>query len=420
MVMSAIHWSINSIYECENKGQLIKYYHRSLGSHPKTTLMAAAKAGYLKGLPGLTAEAIGKFIKIEEATEAGHMRQMPRGTRSTSRPTNRGRPSTKGEILAEERAEAIEDAITIPQQEPNNAKTMLVYFTVKLAEGWMASDQTGAFPRVSNRGNKYIAIFYVYDPNFIKGLAIKSKHRTELLKAYETIYKYCEERGFKPKLQRMDNETSQVVEDFIKSQNANVQYSAPDRHCHPAERAVQTYKSCLKSVVASLPKDFPLGYWCRLLLGVDLSVNIVRPCRQNPRLSAWAAMEGEYHFDSTPIAPPGTKMLMHVNPANRRSFGLNAKQAFYISPCLKHYRTFKGVLPSTGGERMSDTVKFQHHAIGIPELTPADRILEAARDLKDAIAQQPKRAPLDGRAAIELLREVLLGESRTKLPPNSV
>ena len=28
--------SANSIYECENTEQLIKYYHASLGSHPKT------------------------------------------------------------------------------------------------------------------------------------------------------------------------------------------------------------------------------------------------------------------------------------------------------------------------------------------------------------------------------------------------
>jgi len=25
-------------------------------------------------------------------------------------------------------------------------------------------------------------------------------------------------------------------------------------------------------------------------------------------------MEGEYHFDTTPIAPPGSEMLVHKNP----------------------------------------------------------------------------------------------------------
>ena len=39
----------NSIYECEHKEQLIKYYHASFCSHPKSSLIAAADAGYLQG-----------------------------------------------------------------------------------------------------------------------------------------------------------------------------------------------------------------------------------------------------------------------------------------------------------------------------------------------------------------------------------
>ena len=85
-----------------------------------------------------------------------------------------------------------------------------------------------------------------------------------------------------------------------------------------------------------------------------------------------------------------------------------------------HYRTFKGILPTTGKERMADTVKMKHHAIAIPTLTPADRILEAARQLDKAIKQLPKEGPMDELEAIELLREVLLGERKTPLPMNSV
>ena len=84
---------------------------------------------------------------------------------------------------------------------------------------------------------------------------------------------------------------------------------------------------------------------------------------RNPLLSACAAMEGELHFDAIPIAPPGSEMLMHQKPVRRSSFGLNVKKAWYLGPCFNHYRTFRGILPSTGGEKLSDTVKFQHHAI---------------------------------------------------------
>ena len=63
--------------------------------------------------------------------------------------------------------------------------------TVKLADGWIANDQTGAFSRVSNRGHKYISVFYVHDANFVKGVPVKSRHRRELLRAYGDIYKWC-------------------------------------------------------------------------------------------------------------------------------------------------------------------------------------------------------------------------------------
>ena len=69
-----------SVYECENKQQIINYYHASLGYHPKQTLIEAANAGYLKGCPGLTAAAISKYISVEDATETGHMKQKQQGT----------------------------------------------------------------------------------------------------------------------------------------------------------------------------------------------------------------------------------------------------------------------------------------------------------------------------------------------------
>ena len=46
----------------------------------------------------------------------------------------------------------------------------------------------------------------------------------------------------------------------------------------------------------------------------------------------------------------------------------------------------------------------------MPKLTPADRILEATRQLKGAMSQQPKRVPMKKMEAIDMLREVTMGE----------
>ena len=91
-IVTDIDFQVSSTYECNNKEQLTKYYHASLDSHPKSTLIAAAKKGFLRGCPGFTAAAISKFIGIEEATEMGHMRQTQQGKGSTTTKSKRGRP----------------------------------------------------------------------------------------------------------------------------------------------------------------------------------------------------------------------------------------------------------------------------------------------------------------------------------------
>ena len=154
-----------------------------------------------------------------------------------------------------------------------------------------------------------------------------------MLITYKEVYAYCESRGFSPQLHKMDNQTSRDVEDFIASQKIGRQYTPPDmQQTNPAERSIQTYKSWIKSTVAPIPPTFPITYWCRLIPQVDFSIKFVKKCRQNPLLPTWDAMEGEYHFDATPVAPPGSEMLMHEKPIRRKKFGLNEKKAWYIAP----------------------------------------------------------------------------------------
>ena len=62
----------------------------------------------------------------------------------------------------------------------------------------------------------------------------------------------------------------------------------------------------------------------------------------------------------------------------------------------------------------------QHHAIAIPRLTPADGIVEAARHLNRALRDLPKDGVTEEIKAIQIMREVLLGERNTPIPLNSV
>jgi hypothetical protein len=70
----------------------------------------------------------------------------------------------------------------------------------------------------------------------------------------------------------------------------------------------------------------------------------------------------------------------------------------------------------TGGECITDTFPFQHHALPIPHITVTDCILQATERLVDAITGVQETPP-DKLAAITLLRALLLGK---ELPPEPV
>jgi hypothetical protein len=176
----------------------------------------------------------------------------------------------------------------------------------------------------------------------------------------------------------MDNETSNDVKEFIASHNTNLQTNS-------AERAIQTWKNHFAAGLASLPKSFPVANWCHLTNQCDYTINMLRPCRQNPLLSAFKAIKGSFSFDSTPMAPPGTEVLIHLKPARRKSFSFHASNGWYIGPSLKHYRCIQALMEDTGSERLTDTFRFKHHAMPVPTITATDRIIAATRALTAAI-----------------------------------
>jgi hypothetical protein len=51
-------------------------------------------------------------------------------------------------------------------QEPANMCTHHVFMTVHVIAGHVSSDNTSCFPVTSNRGNAYVALFYIYDAKF--------------------------------------------------------------------------------------------------------------------------------------------------------------------------------------------------------------------------------------------------------------
>ena len=86
------------------------------------------------------------------------------------------------------------------------------------------------------------------------------------------------------------------------------------------ERTIQTFKDHLISGITSCDPDFPLHLWDCLLSQATLTLNLLRPSRINPQLSAEAQLNGAFNFNRTPLVPPGTKALIFESSADRHTW----------------------------------------------------------------------------------------------------
>jgi hypothetical protein len=182
----------NNLYELSNTGALVYYLHKALFSPTKSAMLQAVKDGNLITWPGLTEDDIHKNLKLTPATAMGHMNQRRQNIRST--------PKTP-----------IADA---PTADTNiGTKTHLVY-AVLVDQGQLYTDLTGKFPVRSSKGNSYVMVCYVYDCNYVEFIPMKSLSASEWVKAYDTIHQEITVKGFKPKLQTLDNEASAALKIF--------------------------------------------------------------------------------------------------------------------------------------------------------------------------------------------------------------
>jgi hypothetical protein len=192
---------------------------------------------------------------------------------------------------------------------------------------------------MSNRSNVYIALFYVYNPNYIKFVPIKNRSKEELLQAYMEVYAWLTTRGYHPLLHKLGNKTSHDVKAFIVVEQVKIQYTPPDMHCtNPAKRAVRTWKNHFTAGIPGIPSLFPITNWCQLTPQSNMTLNMMHPCHLNPLLSAHKAMEGSFLFNAMPLASLGTKVLVHLKPTQGKSWGYHAVKAWYLSHAANHYR----------------------------------------------------------------------------------
>jgi hypothetical protein len=147
---------------------------------------------------------------------------------------------------------------------------------------------------------------------------MKSRSALEWVKAYDHIHQELTAKGFKTKLQTLDNEASAALKHFFISNDVEYQLIPPHCHlCNAAERAIITFKEHFVAGPSSLDLTFPLHLWDRLLPQAEITFNLLRTSRLHPQLSTAAHFHGLVDNKKTYFAPPRCKIIAHKKQAKR-------------------------------------------------------------------------------------------------------
>jgi hypothetical protein len=138
----------NAIFDLPNSQQSLMYFHAAAGFPTKESFTDAVRAGNYATWPGLTTTLISKHFPNSDETQKGHMKGQRKGVRSTQ-----VKPAVEIKIKPGQ-----EDA---PPKLVAIRKLNDIFVKIYELAETIHTDQTGAFPVTSQRGYRYIMVYFL-------------------------------------------------------------------------------------------------------------------------------------------------------------------------------------------------------------------------------------------------------------------
>ena len=409
-LQAPIHAQANAAIGTASPADLVAFAHAAMFSPALSTIESALRLGHLPEFAGLTLDTLRQYPPHSDATIKGHLDQTRMHLRSTQTPPQPVDP-----------VPPLEDD-TFPLALDEGARTHHCYAGIIEPTGQTYQDATGRFGTQSSSGNNYVLVVYDYDSNGILAIPFPNRRAESILAAYKTAHSRLCAAGCKPQLQRLDNEASPALQDYLTAEAVDYQLVPPHVHRrNAAERAIRTFKNHFIAGLCSTDPKFPLHLWDRLIPQAELTLNLLRGSRLNPRLSAWAQLHGPFDFNRTPIAPPGIRVIIHEKPSVRRSWAPHGVDGWYLGPALNSYRCYTVWASDTQAQRISDTVVWCPSKTPMPTSSSLDYIRAGIADITHALLHPSPNSPLaplsDSQVkALQLLMLILHGTTNPNQP----
>ncbi len=94
--------------------------------------------------------------------------------------------------------------------------------------------------------------------------------------AYKTYFEQFTAKGFKPKLNIMDNQATTHIKNNLTKNKCKLQVVEPhNHHVNTAKCTTQMFKAAFTAALASTDSDSPLHLWDQLTLQVEDTLNML-------------------------------------------------------------------------------------------------------------------------------------------------
>jgi hypothetical protein len=105
-------------------------------------------------------------------------------------------------------------------------------------------------------------------------------------------------KGFKPKMNIMDNQATKHIKAFLTQQQCKLQLLEPHNHIMKvAERFIQTFKDAFIAALATIDSKILLQLWDKITPQVQDTLNLMQASRINPAIFAYKAHNGPYDWN---------------------------------------------------------------------------------------------------------------------------
>lgn len=326
--------------------EIVDFVHKALFSPVTEVFLEAVKRNFIE-FPGLTYGNACKYRPDSIATRLGHMRG--KAFRRDRHPEEHN--DYFPELLYTKRK-------PIDQREEATVASMVFELRPEMRTH---ADISGRFPVTSASGTEYLFVAFCEYANYIHFELMRDRSTAELVGAHTRTYNFFLRRGIRANYLRIDNEVSKELRDYCATQSPpiKIEFVPPNVHrANKSERQMGIAKNHLIAGINTTDRDFVLEAWDTLSWSAELSLNLLRQSGISRYMSAYQQLHGKFDFRKTPIAPPGTKVVVYETPGTRGSFANRGTPAFYVGPAMEHNGCFTVYVPWTKKTRITDTLSW--------------------------------------------------------------